>query len=153
MVAAFLWHVCYHGWLLFDLTPHSFNPLNSMTVWCNYSMDGLEYTWSIKYYCLQFYQYYSYLQSYSRFATLDLLLLYMYFNLSSMTAMCTDPGSVPKDARPLVSDIEERDYEANETTRDRYRKFCRRCNAFKPQRAHHCSICGRCIVKMDHHCP
>ncbi|CAM9921994.1 unnamed protein product [Discosporangium mesarthrocarpum] len=27
------------------------------------------------------------------------------------------------------------------------------CDAFKPQRAHHCSVCGRCIVKMDHHCP
>jgi ribosomal protein L40E len=65
--------------------------------------------------------------------------------------MTTDPGSVPKDALPLNSDVEERDFEANE--KDRFKKFCRRCNAFKPIRAHHCSICGRCIVKMDHHCP
>lgn len=28
------------------------------------------------------------------------------------------------------------------------RKLCRRCNSFKPQRAHHCSICRRCIIKM-----
>jgi len=33
------------------------------------------------------------------------------------------------------------------------RRLCRRCNAFKPKRAHHCSICKRCIIKMDHHCP
>jgi len=32
-------------------------------------------------------------------------------------------------------------------------RLCRRCKAFKPQRAHHCSVCGRCIIKMDHHCP
>mmetsp|Transcript_23142 Transcript_23142/g.41335 ORF Transcript_23142/g.41335 Transcript_23142/m.41335 type:complete len:482 (-) Transcript_23142:581-2026(-) len=35
----------------------------------------------------------------------------------------------------------------------RGRRMCRRCQAFKPPRAHHCSICKRCIVKMDHHCP
>lgn len=65
--------------------------------------------------------------------------------------MTTDPGAVPKDARPLPSDQEEQDFEAND--RDRFKKFCRKCAAFKPARAHHCSICGRCIVKMDHHCP
>ncbi|KAL7572777.1 hypothetical protein ACA910_014636 [Epithemia clementina (nom. ined.)] len=32
-------------------------------------------------------------------------------------------------------------------------RLCRRCRAFKPPRAHHCSICKRCIIKMDHHCP
>lgn len=32
------------------------------------------------------------------------------------------------------------------------KKFCRRCNNFKPERAHHCSMCGHCIRKMDHHC-
>jgi palmitoyltransferase ZDHHC2/15/20 len=27
-------------------------------------------------------------------------------------------------------------------------KFCRKCWAPKPERAHHCSICGRCVLKM-----
>lgn len=68
--------------------------------------------------------------------------------------MTTDPGAVPKDAKPLPNDPEENDYEASESrSGDRFKKFCRRCKAFKPARAHHCSICGRCIVKMDHHCP
>jgi len=30
---------------------------------------------------------------------------------------------------------------------------CTKCVAIKPQRAHHCSVCRRCINKMDHHCP
>ncbi|CAK0873685.1 unnamed protein product [Prorocentrum cordatum] len=24
---------------------------------------------------------------------------------------------------------------------------------FKPDRCHHCKVCGTCILKMDHHCP
>ena len=30
---------------------------------------------------------------------------------------------------------------------------CTKCNCIKPPRAHHCSICERCVVRMDHHCP
>ena len=33
------------------------------------------------------------------------------------------------------------------------RRFCRLCQALKPDRSHHCSSCGQCILKMDHHCP
>jgi len=33
------------------------------------------------------------------------------------------------------------------------RRWCRKCAAPKPPRAHHCKVCQRCIPKMDHHCP
>ena len=29
---------------------------------------------------------------------------------------------------------------------------CDKCNNWKPRRAHHCSLCGTCTLKMDHHC-
>merc|ERR1712154_369684 len=28
-----------------------------------------------------------------------------------------------------------------------------KCGCWKPPRAHHCSLCGTCTLKMDHHCP
>ncbi|KAH0623833.1 hypothetical protein JD844_006987 [Phrynosoma platyrhinos] len=30
--------------------------------------------------------------------------------------------------------------------------ICKKCIAPKPARTHHCSICNKCILKMDHHC-
>lgn len=32
-------------------------------------------------------------------------------------------------------------------------KFCVKCHNNKPERTHHCSVCGRCVLNMDHHCP
>ena len=32
-------------------------------------------------------------------------------------------------------------------------RFCKKCQATKPDRAHHCSTCRTCVLKMDHHCP
>eukprot|EP00057_Strongylocentrotus_purpuratus_P009639 XP_011664113.1 PREDICTED: palmitoyltransferase ZDHHC2 isoform X3 [Strongylocentrotus purpuratus] len=32
-------------------------------------------------------------------------------------------------------------------------RFCNSCKAIKPDRCHHCSVCNKCILKMDHHCP
>ncbi|XP_049817083.1 palmitoyltransferase ZDHHC15B isoform X2 [Aethina tumida] len=32
-------------------------------------------------------------------------------------------------------------------------RFCEKCRVIKPDRAHHCSVCGVCVLKMDHHCP
>ncbi|KAI8851490.1 DHHC palmitoyltransferase-domain-containing protein [Chytridium lagenaria] len=32
-------------------------------------------------------------------------------------------------------------------------RFCSHCNVFKPPRTHHCRVCKRCVLRMDHHCP
>ncbi|KAK9459193.1 DHHC palmitoyltransferase-domain-containing protein [Lipomyces oligophaga] len=33
------------------------------------------------------------------------------------------------------------------------KRFCSKCKIWKPDRTHHCSTCGRCVLRMDHHCP
>ncbi|EPT05472.1 hypothetical protein FOMPIDRAFT_124435 [Fomitopsis schrenkii] len=30
---------------------------------------------------------------------------------------------------------------------------CKRCKELREERAHHCRICNKCILKYDHHCP
>lgn len=67
-------------------------------------------------------------------------------------AMTTDPGAVPPDAIPLdeTKPLESEDTEAESPTMPRKgKRLCRRCKTFKPKRAHHCSVCRRCIIKMD----
>lgn len=62
----------------------------------------------------------------------------IFFNF--FLAVLTDPCSVPRDAVPYYNEDKV--------------QVCRKCPLqYKPIRAHHCSICGRCVVKMDHHCP
>ncbi|PYH91325.1 zf-DHHC-domain-containing protein [Aspergillus ellipticus CBS 707.79] len=61
---------------------------------------------------------------------------------------CTvDPGRIPKDWKPLNSKQLEADRASGR------QRWCRKCEAFKPPRAHHCRNCQRCIPRMDHHCP
>lgn len=31
--------------------------------------------------------------------------------------------------------------------------WCKSCATVRPARAHHCSLCKTCVLKMDHHCP
>ncbi|KAG5180421.1 DHHC palmitoyltransferase-domain-containing protein [Tribonema minus] len=82
-----------------------------------------------------------------------------------LRAMTTDPGAVscraeppPKSPAAEIEAGEEGmllDDSANveEKRHKPARRWCHRCDAYKPERAHHCSVCRRCIVKMDHHCP
>lgn len=82
-------------------------------------------------------------------------------------ACWTDPGRVPSSWVPDGVGAKELDDRSH-----RYR-WCKKCEAFKPPRAHHCKTCNRycddplmagsdrpsnhydhrCIPKMDHHCP
>ncbi|CAB3402863.1 unnamed protein product [Caenorhabditis bovis] len=32
-------------------------------------------------------------------------------------------------------------------------RYCEKCKCIKPDRSHHCSMCGQCVLKFDHHCP
>lgn len=64
---------------------------------------------------------------------------------SHLKVMLTNPGCVPAGATPLVSS-QAAAVEADPNA------LCRRCQGFKPVRAHHCRICQHCVVRMDHHC-
>lgn len=71
-----------------------------------------------------------------------------------------DPGSVPENWRAVLP---EEALETGSSLNDRSdcvvatdgldrRAFCNHCQNGKPPRCHHCSVCQRCVLKMDHHC-
>lgn len=63
-------------------------------------------------------------------------------------------GAVPRSALPLPDDTEEIGYDCENPTNEPstiFKKHCKKCKAFKPVRAHHCSYCKRCIVKVTWH--
>ncbi|KAH7290039.1 hypothetical protein KP509_30G029900 [Ceratopteris richardii] len=101
------------------------------------------------------------------FHLLLVMILWCYF-----VTVFTDPGSVPEHWRPA---LEEEGLEAhsgplseaptlngattssdaasvNGSVQSQNVRYCRRCSHYKPPRTHHCSVCGRCVLKMDHHC-
>jgi len=98
------------------------------------------------------------------FILLNYLIGQLFYNY--VLAIITDPGSVPKKWKPENID-EEKLKQIQEMSHKGYKevpkdfnsitsvKWCRKCpqHHWKPPRAHHCSECERCVLKMDHHCP
>lgn len=61
------------------------------------------------------------------------LLVNVTFNY--LMALTTGPGHPPE--KVLIKEVAS---------------ICKKCISPKPPRAHHCSVCNKCILKMDHHC-
>ncbi|KAJ6679880.1 PROTEIN S-ACYLTRANSFERASE 12-RELATED [Salix purpurea] len=89
------------------------------------------------------------------FHLLLIMLLWSYYRV-----VFKDPGSVPENWRAVLP---EEALEAGSSLNDRpdcvvdtdgldRRAFCNYCQNGKPPRCHHCSVCQRCVLKMDHHC-
>lgn len=38
------------------------------------------------------------------------------------------------------------------TTTSEALRYCHHCQLFKPDNAHHCAVCNRCVYYFDHHC-
>lgn len=87
------------------------------------------------------------------------IILYGLLNWSYTTAVFTPPGS-PLDPNGTAgySSLPTQEPAHHDATSFTVKstgelRFCKKCQARKPDRAHHCSSCKRCVMKMDHHCP
>ncbi|XP_022743033.1 probable protein S-acyltransferase 15 isoform X2 [Durio zibethinus] len=79
------------------------------------------------------------------FSFLASLCLFSFF-----VGVLTDPGHIPFSYLPDVEDSSVSDQESKKNGIQS--KYCNKCAAYKPPRAHHCRVCRRCILMMDHHC-
>lgn len=84
------------------------------------------------------------------------VLLYALLNISYTVAVFTNPGSTTNDdgygLLPMSQTSQNNATSFTVKANGEFR-FCKKCQARKPDRAHHCSTCCRCVLKMDHHCP
>lgn len=72
------------------------------------------------------------------------------------TAVFTNPGSTTNDdgyGLLPTSQTEQNNATSLTVKSNGELRYCKKCQARKPDRAHHCSTCRRCVLKMDHHCP
>jgi len=66
-----------------------------------------------------------------------------------------DPGAVPEQWHEFVRKVGialpiapgMREWQPGKAT------MCKQCSRPRPERSHHCGICGVCIMRLDHHCP
>eukprot|EP00292_Cryptomonas_paramecium_P011606 CAMPEP_0113707556 /NCGR_PEP_ID=MMETSP0038_2-20120614/28468_1 /TAXON_ID=2898 /ORGANISM="Cryptomonas paramecium" /LENGTH=309 /DNA_ID=CAMNT_0000633117 /DNA_START=25 /DNA_END=951 /DNA_ORIENTATION=+ /assembly_acc=CAM_ASM_000170 len=79
----------------------------------------------------------------------NFLIFNVFFNY--FMTLFTRPGNPPEDYG-MTCDVENGRGEETKYW-DGFGRFCKKCRKPKPPRTHHCSVCGKCVLKMDHHCP
>lgn len=65
--------------------------------------------------------------------------------ISYYLAIKKSPGFSPSDFKLPNSEFKQ--------PQTMWRKYCIKCQRYKPERAHHCKKCNKCVLRMDHHCP
>ncbi|AFZ79333.1 zinc finger protein DHHC domain containing protein [Theileria equi strain WA] len=81
--------------------------------------------------------------------------LLVLFLLSYILCMMVSPGTIPNTSEWSLTNGQNVDNTSLvfETKKSGARRVCKWCSKYKPDRTHHCRVCGICVLKMDHHCP
>eukprot|EP00792_Barthelona_sp_PAP020_P006121 TRINITY_DN2914_c0_g1_i1.p1 TRINITY_DN2914_c0_g1~~TRINITY_DN2914_c0_g1_i1.p1 ORF type:complete len:310 (+),score=32.79 TRINITY_DN2914_c0_g1_i1:77-1006(+) len=81
-------------------------------------------------------------------------IIFIFSIVSYARTVYSNPGFVDNDYQPSSTVVKHPKEELITTEASFYKAtWCKHCNNWRPPRAHHCSICDRCVLKMDHHCP
>ncbi|THV53571.1 hypothetical protein BGAL_0047g00230 [Botrytis galanthina] len=82
------------------------------------------------------------------------IIIYLLLNWSYTAAVFTSPGTTTAANHGYSALPTHNPVATNFTVKSNGElRYCKKCQARKPDRTHHCSTCGICVLKMDHHCP
>lgn len=92
--------------------------------------------------------------SVKKYANLIVFEIFFFLALvAHIRTILTDPGSVPQKTATTEELMQDMQVNNGNNSSNQVVYKCAECCSVKPDRAHHCSVCKRCIRKMDHHCP
>jgi len=125
--------------------------------WCLVLFEELLFIYATGTFFLRFLHGYQF-EEYSR---ADILMGSIFIFLLLMCQCCffqasnADPGYVTEKLIQECLHKDEHFFESTSTQRKQNGEIrrCNKCRLIKPDRAHHCSVCNKCVLKMDHHCP
>jgi len=127
-----MWFVCDPFGIICAALTYGLIGYANLTLSFCYILPWMTYTWPIHFFLFN--------------------LLTFLATSSHLACMLSNPGALPiRNSNGSVCSME---YEViGHGKSQNIVPTCKKCNSAKPPRAHHCSTCGRCIMKMDHHCP